>query len=345
MAVLAIHIFDGTTTNYPRCDAFCRPRPSSSRFSPWSSIAVLHPSDDGFKVSHTVSYLLGQHREFGLYADYETNLGQVFFYRWWELPIFIFLGCLGGLLGALFIRLTTLLMIARNRLLGLGPKARLRRFLEVLAVALVISTIWVGSVFLYPCRVLPQTSPATAAHMTLAEAMQHPRIGADAVMARDFLQLWCADGEYNPLGSLMFGSMPSAMRKLIYSSSLDLLSGDEPYVFLFDPLAVGIYFLLVFFLGVLSNGLALPTGLFVPSLVGGSAFGQLAGQVVYGSLSQDSKRLLSLPVYTVIGASALLGGISRMTLSLSVMVMETTGAVGLMVPIMCTSRTPCRASF
>ena len=45
---------------------------------------------------------------------------------------------------------------------------------------------------------------------------------------------------------------------------------------------------------------------------------------------------MSLTAYSVVGAAAYMGGATRMTLTTTVMVMETTGALQLIVPIMLT---------
>ena len=45
---------------------------------------------------------------------------------------------------------------------------------------------------------------------------------------------------------------------------------------------------------------------------------------------------MSLTSYAVVGAAAYMGGATRMTLTTTVMVMETTGALQLIVPIMIT---------
>lgn len=49
-----------------------------------------------------------------------------------------------------------------------------------------------------------------------------------------------------------------------------------------------------------------------------------------------SKLPVSLTAYSVVGAAAYMGGATRMTLTTTVMVMETTGALQLIVPIMLT---------
>ena len=68
-----------------------------------------------------------------------------------------------------------------------------------------------------------------------------------------------------------------------------------------------------------------------------SAGGRICGQIVRGLVRWSGVQLrVSLTSYAVIGAAAFMGGSTRMTLTSVVMVMETTGALQLIVPIMLT---------
>lgn len=46
----------------------------------------------------------GRYRDFGLYTDSLAFYGSRMFYYVWDLPIFVGMGALGGLMGALFIK-------------------------------------------------------------------------------------------------------------------------------------------------------------------------------------------------------------------------------------------------
>lgn len=68
-------------------------------------------------------------------------------------------------------------------------------------------------------------------------------------------------------------------------------------------------------------GLGVPSGLFVPALLGGASFGRLVGQVLNSSLG-----IAATPgAYALVGAAAMMSGMGRITISLSVLLMETTG--------------------
>ena len=46
----------------------------------------------------------GRYRDFGLYTDSLAFYGSRMFYYVWDLPIFVGMGAIGGLMGALFIK-------------------------------------------------------------------------------------------------------------------------------------------------------------------------------------------------------------------------------------------------
>lgn len=61
------------------------------------------------------------------------------------------------------------------------------------------------------------------------------------------------------------------------------------------------------------------------------------GQIVRAIIRRLGYKLrLSLTSYAVVGAAAYMGGATRMTLTTTVMVMETTGSLQLIVPIIIT---------
>ena len=82
-------------------------------------------------------------------------------------------------------------------------------------------------------------------------------------------------------------------------------------------------------------GIAIPSGLFVPSLLSGAAFGRLLGNLGH----KVSPTLAFSNTYALIGAAAVLGGMARMTISLTIILLECTGNEQFVLPLMLTLMT------
>ncbi|KAJ7849995.1 Cl-channel protein [Mycena olivaceomarginata] len=94
-------------------------------------------------------------------------------------------------------------------------------------------------------------------------------------------------------------------------------------------------------------GMMIPAGIFLPTIAIGACLGRAVGLLTQGlqrayptawiflSCPPDpSVRCVSPGFYAVIGASAMLGGVTRMTISLVVILFELTGALSHVLPIM-----------
>ena len=74
-------------------------------------------------------------------------------------------------------------------------------------------------------------------------------------------------------------------------------------------------------------------GLFVPNLLAGAAFGRILGQLLH-PVNQAHPGM-----YALVGSAAMLGGMARMTISLTVILIEATGNIELGLPLMLTLMT------
>uniref|UniRef100_A0A8C4DNR9 Chloride channel protein n=1 Tax=Dicentrarchus labrax TaxID=13489 RepID=A0A8C4DNR9_DICLA len=134
------------------------------------------------------------------------------------------------------------------------------------------------------------------------------------------LQLFCADGEYNSMATAFFNTPERSVRSLFH---------NQPGSY--NPLTLGLFTLTYFFLACWTYGLAVSAGVFIPSLLIGAAWGRLFGIL----LASITSNIWADPgKYALIGAAAQLGGIVRMTLSLTVIMVEATGNVTYGLPIM-----------
>lgn len=86
----------------------------------------------------------------------------------------------------------------------------------------------------------------------------------------------------------------------------------------------------------LTVGTACPAGLFVPSLFIGACLGRCTGGAVkaINANVRFFSHFIDPGVYSMVGAAAVLGGVSRMTISLVVIMLELTGGFDYVVPFM-----------
>ena len=200
------------------------------------------------------------------------------------------MGGFGGLIGALFNSLNIHLTKFRN------AYVRKKSMLLIECILVACTTSVVG--FLLSFYLSSDCQP----------------IGRDTI-SKFPVKLFCDDGQYNAMMGLFFQTPERSVRSLFH----------DP-IGSFNPLTLGVFCLAYFILAVWTYGLAIPSGLFIPSLLIGSAWGRLVGIGVSHLFPEYS---LDPGKYALIGAAATLGGILRMTLSLTVIITEATGDITL----------------
>ncbi|KAL6757315.1 chloride channel, partial [Haematococcus lacustris] len=284
------------------------------------------------------------HAPLGSPLDFVLVPGQLFasrpyFYLSWELAIHGLMGVVGGLLGALLSRLSVALTSWRVRYV---PRTKpLRRMLEVVFYAVLTSSLWFLISVTSPCEPRPVSltlsgSPGSALDGG-GEVLQGAEQRAVGGRQPSFPRLWCeAENSFSSRGVLFMTPLTSALAHL-YHSFND--SGSEPV--LYSNSAMGLLFFLILALIPTTYGMGAASGVFVPTLVAGAAGGRLVGKAVRSVLHAHGVGPavvpLSIQSYAVVGSAALLGGVSRMLLSSCVLIIETSGAQDLTVPLIITS--------
>eukprot|EP00878_Enallax_costatus_P009990 GHUV01010428.1.p1 GENE.GHUV01010428.1~~GHUV01010428.1.p1 ORF type:complete len:619 (+),score=131.54 GHUV01010428.1:162-2018(+) len=219
----------------------------------------------------------------------------------------LLLGVIGGLLGSCFNYLNSILAgIRKARLYKYGPSGRIW---EGVVCALLTSTVS----FLLPMMVSCAPCPPDSGE-------DCPR--TDNSHSGNFVNFGCPDGyQYNDLATIFFNTQDDAIRNLFSSQTK-------------SEYGVGtlITFVVMFFLlAVLSYGMALPTGLFVPSILCGAAYGRLVG--VFVADMHPGTHSIDEGTYALLGAASFLGGCMRMTVATCVMLLELTNNLALL-PLM-----------
>ena len=215
-------------------------------------------------------------------------------YAVWEMPLFLLMGALGGVLGALFNHINYKLTVFRMRYITARPL----KMLEAAIVAAVTASAGFLMIYLMnDCK--PYGNGPTP----------NP------------IQMYCDDGEYNVIGAIWFQTPEQSVRSLFHDPA-----GSHQLS------TLGIFFIIYFFLNCWTYGLSVSSGVFIPTLLTGAAWGRLIGSAML-NLFPDHE--LSDPgKYALLGAAAMLGGVTRMTISLTVILIEATGNLTYGFPVM-----------
>lgn len=90
--------------------------------------------------------------------------------------------------------------------------------------------------------------------------------------------------------------------------------------------------LIKLFLTIITFGIKVPSGVIIPALSAGALFGRLVGLLMVHCSSAPST--LSPGIFALVAAASFLAGVSRMTISLAVIMFELTSSLPLVVPNM-----------
>uniref|UniRef100_A0A674AK17 Chloride channel protein n=1 Tax=Salmo trutta TaxID=8032 RepID=A0A674AK17_SALTR len=226
-----------------------------------------------------------------------------------DLAFFVLMGVAGGLLGAFFNCINK--RLAKYRMRHVHPKAKFVRVLESLLVAMVTTVvIFVASMTLGECRDLASSITNNNTTVSLNEDVINSTIR----------QFFCPNKTYNDMATLFFNPQEVAIHQLFHQDGT------------FSPVTLIVFFVLYFLLACWTYGVSVPSGLFVPSLLCGAAFGRLVANLLKINLGMD----IYSGTFALIGAAAFLGGVVRMTISLTVILIESTNEITYGLPIMIT---------
>ncbi|VFQ77174.1 unnamed protein product [Cuscuta campestris] len=217
-----------------------------------------------------------------------------------DVPPVLVLAILGGLLGSLYNHILDKVLQMYNLIngKGLAYKMFIACFMSILTSCLLFGLPWLATC--HPCP-LDASEPC-------------PTIGRSG----NYKKFQCPPGHYNDLASLFFNTNDDAIKNL-FSKNTD----SE-----FHHLSMLVFFVTCFFLSIFSYGVVAPSGLFVPVIVTGAAYGRLFGMIVGGHSN------LNHGLFAVLGSASLLGGSMRMTVSICVIILELTNNLLLLPLIM-----------
>jgi H+/Cl- antiporter ClcA len=247
---------------------------------------------------------------FGQFHDLELGRTN---YRMYELFIFILMGVSGGVIGALWNAMVKRLTVYYMK----NYTEKRQKAMRVLIFAFAMGSI----AFFMP--LMWQVCSKKPSGDDIADW------GAEELQLLDKLVAFqCPEGYYNQVASLFFTGGEDAIRQLYHFREY---MGSSYSTFDAGPLLL---FMIPYGIMMSSTaGLFVPLGLFVPSLLLGAAYGRLWGHVLntlFPGYVADSG------TYAMMGSCAINGGITRMTISMTIIMLETAGNMTYLLPLMVT---------
>ncbi len=246
-------------------------------------------------VVNTLMSGLKEGGTFGLFSEpqlvvlgsFESQINKG--YNLSQFPIFALIGIFGGLTGSLFIAFNKRVTILRRKfILKRSP------------------IVWAIEAVLFTCL-----TAAIAYVLSMTEGVFHCvdiSYSSDNDLKR--FAFHCPEGTFNDMSSLFYTPSEDAIKNLLHVNS------GYSYQTLI------LFFVTYFILLSLSFGIAVPSGLFIPSLIMGSCMGRLIGQFAQYLLPDVVG--IDPGTFALLGAASVLGGVMRLTISLTVILMEGT---------------------
>eukprot|EP00929_Paragymnodinium_shiwhaense_P100703 TRINITY_DN63225_c0_g1_i1.p1 TRINITY_DN63225_c0_g1~~TRINITY_DN63225_c0_g1_i1.p1 ORF type:complete len:824 (+),score=108.28 TRINITY_DN63225_c0_g1_i1:56-2527(+) len=275
-----------------------------------------------FAGSFTASFVL---KSFNLYGSNQltffvlstTNSNAK---EWvaWQCFIFVLLGCLGGLVGSLFIRCNLWAAKRRKRLVERGRLWFLPESAQVFVLLQLpcgLGSNLDGSVRLAPSALHVIEVMCIA---LVSCALNYP---VTALLRKPMVEVIHG----------LFETCPNSL-----GVGLGLCSNSQHgFAVGFQPEAMLLFAATVRFLQtVVTFGSMIPSGLFIPSLYIGAVLGRLVGLWTL-RLDVEREAEINPSLFAMVGALAVLGGFARMTVSLVVIMIELTGELNYAIPFMC----------
>ncbi|XP_062566796.1 H(+)/Cl(-) exchange transporter 7-like isoform X2 [Saccostrea cucullata] len=214
-----------------------------------------------------------------------------------EIPVFIFMAVIGGLTGALFVVMNYKLTVFRKRYLD-------KKWIKIVEAGLVA---------------VVSAAVAFGLMVGVNECTDKAPFDSHAVTA----SVYCSDKSHNSLSTLFLTTPEGCLKALLH----------DPFE-MHGPVSLVAFILVFFLLGVWTYGLSVSSGVFIPCLAIGAAWGRLVGIGVANMMPENPNLQLDVGKFALIGAACQLGGILRTTISLTVIIVECTDDISFGLPIM-----------
>jgi len=214
-------------------------------------------------------------------------------------------GLVGGVLAAAFTKLNISIQKWRKQVIFPSPR---RKFLEPVIVTAIYVTLAVIVPLMLPCEPMSLQGGLTGNQSSVQVTRVVVRV--------------CNDQSYSPLSTISLASSYQAIRNLMSRETQSFLPSSALFV----------YLLLYGFGACYTAGTGIASGLLVPCIIIGATYGRLLGQTLT-ALTSLGDSWLDPGVFAIFGAGAFIGGVTRLTFSLTVIMVELCGDLHVLLPM------------
>ncbi|CAJ1951978.1 unnamed protein product [Cylindrotheca closterium] len=230
-------------------------------------------------------------------GDYNEPNKNIFVNRFEEVPFYFLTGIIGGAMGGLY---SSVLEFQKRQMALWTGDGKYTHLIYVTVLSVVTSFLLFSVTTLsFGCRQIP---------------------AYDHYLANVGHQFFCEEGEVNALATILLGSRDKAIRWI--------LTDPEQFQCL-TLLTVGGLF---YFLTLATIGSALPLGVFTPTVLIGASVGGAGGILLKTYV--DSQ--ITPSTIALLGVAAMLAGVQRSTVSICVILVEGTGQIKVLIPVIIT---------
>jgi len=220
-------------------------------------------------------------------------------WSWTDVPFFILLAAFMGPFSAVHTRACLGVASARQSLLSACQRWQwVMKMVDAVLYSILVAATYSSVALLANCKRWPEGG------------------------AEEFVRYNCAEGEYNPVASLLLTTSEGAVKKLFSSKDVDELHAVNE----------GLAFLAYCTLNVLLSGVPVPSGNFTGSMLIGGLAGRVMGSVVRDYYGQ--KGLAVSGVYAMVGSAAMLCGFKQMAVAVVVFITGCANDPNLIPPLM-----------
>ncbi|XP_075350741.1 chloride channel protein D-like isoform X4 [Mycteria americana] len=245
----------------------------------------------------------------------------------------ILLGMLGGLLGALFVSLNIKINKLRMQFFNSIPKLYLRKTSKLLETVLILvctTTVTVYLPYFFPCTPV----------MSVRNYQLRNNSGIINQFKREISQYSCSSSTWVGPDGVRYSN-----QTFNQAAALLVENGKQGITYLFKRgtheefgyaslcTALAFYFILSCW----TAGSAVASGLVIPMLYTGALYGRIIGLIlvsIFGVQTNEYGAWIDPGLFAAIGAASFFSGVSRLTISLTVIMVEITNDVQSLLLIM-----------